>query len=65
MGSGCSCHIGSTNRKCKHVIVMLLVYMKQQGTKVGTRALPIIPSAGISDERVKQISSFMVVLTVL
>lgn len=53
MGSSCSCHVGSTNGgKCKHVIAMLLVFMKQQVTKAGTRALPVMPAARTRDDEV-------------
>lgn len=52
VGSSCSCPIGSTSdNKCKHVIAMLLVYMKQrQVNKATPRALPVAPAADTHDE---------------
>jgi len=51
MGSSCSCPSGTTNGgKCKHVIAMLLVYMKQQTTPL---ALPV---AETHNEEVKNCS---------
>ena len=53
MGSSCSCPIGSTNGgKCKHVIAMLLVFMKQQVSKARTQALPVMPAVRTHDEEV-------------
>ena len=53
VGSSCSCHVGSTNGgKCKHVIAMLLVFIKQQVTKARTQALPVMPVTRTRDEEV-------------